>query len=117
MNAWARYVSAERFDLVAREARAAVVLPGRVAHHRGEVADEEDGRVPQVLELPHLLQQDGVAEVQVGTRGVEARLDAQRAPARARLLEPLLELRAHVEVDDTALEERELLGDRRKRRP
>jgi hypothetical protein len=33
--------------LVAGEARAQIVLPGRVADHRGEVADDEDHRVPE----------------------------------------------------------------------
>ncbi len=69
--------------------------------------------VPQVLELPHLLEQHGVPEVQVGASGIEPGLDAERLAALARLLEPLLELRAHVEVDDAALEQRQLLRDRR----
>ena len=71
--------------LFAREARAQLVLARRVADHRGEVADEEDDRVPELLELPHLRHQDGVAEVEVGARRIEAGLHAQRlagAPRR-----------------------------------
>ncbi len=72
--------------------------------------------MPQVLELPHLLQEDVVPQVQVGARGVEPRLHAQGRSALARLLEPLFELGADVKVDDSALEQGELLGDGRKAR-
>ena len=34
----------------------------------------------QILEVLHLAQQDGVAQVQIGRGGVEAGLDAQRRP-------------------------------------
>ena len=73
--------------------------------------------VPELLELPHLRQQHGVADVQIGPRRIEARLDAQRLAGLARLVEPLLELGADVQVDDAAREQRDLFGsDRRKRR-
>jgi hypothetical protein len=42
---------------------------------------------PKVLELPHLVDQHGVPEVQVGRRRVEAGLDAQRAASAKALLE------------------------------
>ena len=70
-------------DLFAREARARVVRARRVADHRGEVADEEDDLVPELLELPHLLHQDGVAEVQVGRVGSKPAL-TRSGPPRAR---------------------------------
>ena len=54
-------------------------LPRGVADHPGEVADQEDHLVAQVLELPHLVEQHGVADVQVRRGRVEAGLDAQRA--------------------------------------
>ena len=41
--------------------------------------DDEDDRVAQVLEVLHLAQQDGVAQVEVGRGGVEADLDHQGA--------------------------------------
>ncbi len=84
--------------------RAQLVPAGGVADHRGEVADDEDDRVPEVLELPHLLHQHGVAEVQIGARRVEAGLDPERPPGA----EALLELGADVEVDDTAAEDLDL---------
>ena len=43
----------------------------------GEVADHEDDAVAEILEVLHLADQHGVAEVQIGRRGVEADLDHQ----------------------------------------
>ena len=65
-------------DLLARQRRARGVAARRVADHRGEVADQEDHRVPQVLQLAHLVQHHGVADVDVGRGRVQAQLDAQR---------------------------------------
>jgi hypothetical protein len=45
---------------------------------RGEVADQEDHLVAQVLQLAHLVQHHRVADVDVGRRGVQPQLDAQR---------------------------------------
>ena len=69
-------------DLLARQRRPRGVASGRVADHRGEVADQEDHRVPEVLQLPHLVEHHGVAEVDVGRGRVEAELDAQRPGRR-----------------------------------
>ncbi len=66
--------------LLTRQRRAGGVLAGGVADHAGEVADQEQGVVPQVLQLAHLVEQHGVAEVQVGRGRVETGLDAQRTP-------------------------------------
>ena len=66
-------------DVLARQRLAGDVLAGRVADHPGEVADQEDHLVPQVLELPHLVEQHGMAQVQVRRGRVETGLDAQRA--------------------------------------
>ena len=65
-------------DLLAREHRAGSPSARRVAHARGVVADDQDDRVAEVLELAQLAQDDGVAEVDVGRRRVDAELDAQR---------------------------------------
>ena len=71
-----------REDLVlARELRARRLLPRRVADHAGEVADQEDDLVPQLLEVAHLPEDDGVAEVEVGRGRVEADLHAERLAA------------------------------------
>ena len=65
-------------DGLARHGRARHVAAGGVADHAGHIADQEDDGVAQVLEVLHLAQQDGVAQVQVGRGGVEAGFDAQR---------------------------------------
>ena len=66
-------------DLLARKRRAGRVLAAGVADHAGEVADQEHDVVAEVLEVAQLVDQHGVAEVQVGRGRVEAGLDAQRA--------------------------------------
>ena len=58
-------------------------------------------------------EQHGVAEVQIGARRVEAGLHAERLAAGVDSSRRSRELGAHVEVDDAAREERELLGDRK----
>jgi len=69
-----------RLDLLAGERRPGRVAARGIADHRGEVADQEDHRVPEVLQLTHLVQHDRVAQVQVRRRGVEPELDPQRLP-------------------------------------
>ena len=76
-------------DLLMGELRARGVLARRVADERGAVADNEGDVVTQVLELAHLLQGHGVAQVQVGARGVNAELDVERATLLELLLEAL----------------------------
>ena len=71
-------------DLLARERRPRRVLAGRVADHPGEVADQKQDVMAELLELAQLVQEHGVAEVQVGRGRVEARLDAQRRAVRSR---------------------------------
>src|SRR6516164_7292670 len=99
-----------RVQLFARERRARDVASRRIADHPGEVADQKDDVVPEVLELPELVELNGVAEVQVGPRRVEAFLDAQRLAA--------LELRGELHLDDqlvgAALEDRKLMSDVRR---
>jgi hypothetical protein len=67
---------------LARQLRAGRLLAGRVADEAGEVADEEDDLVAELLEVAHLAEDDRVAEVEVGRGGVEADLD-QQLPAAA----------------------------------
>ena len=63
--------------------------------------------VAEVLQLAQLVDQDGVAEVQVRARRVEACLDAQRLPA----LQLLGELALDQEFVGPAAEDRELVFD------
>jgi hypothetical protein len=64
-------------DLLTGQRRPRGVAAGRIADQRGEVANQEDHLVAQVLELPHLVEHDGVAQVQVGCGRVQAQLDLQ----------------------------------------
>ena len=71
---------------------------------------------PEILEDAHFLQEHRVAHVQIRPRGIEPRLDPQRATALSRPVEALLELSPHEEVDDPTLEARELFRNRREGR-
>ena len=73
-----------------------------VADTRRVVADDEHRDVAGVLELAQLVEDDGVAEVDVRGRGVHAELDAQRTPLALGEVELGLEraLREHVDGAD-----------------
>src|SRR5207245_11199744 len=59
------------------ERRASLGLSGRVAYKSSKAADQEDGRVAFVLKMLEFAQHNGVAEMQIGRRGINAELDAQ----------------------------------------
>ena len=61
----------------------------RVADLAGEPTDDEDRRVPEVLELAQLAQHHGVTERQVAAGRVDAELDPQRAVLAPRGQQPL----------------------------
>ena len=65
--------------LLVGERRAGRVAAGGVADHPGEVADQELDPVTEVLELPQLVDDHRVAEVQVGGGRVEAELHPEGA--------------------------------------
>ena len=68
-------------DFFGGQRRACGVAPGRIADHAGEIADQEDDVMAELLELPQLVELNGVAEMKVGARRVEALLDRERLPA------------------------------------
>ncbi|MNS65553.1 hypothetical protein D3C72_987230 [compost metagenome] len=76
-------------DLLGRERRAGAVAARGVADQRGEVADQEDHAVPQVLELAHLVEHHRVSDMNIRCGRVQAQLDAQRLAGGFRLLELL----------------------------
>ena len=76
-------------DLLARQRRTRGVAAGGIADHGRAVADQEDDGVAEILEVLHLAQQHGVAEMQIGRGGVEAGLHAQRP---AFLRDPLAQI-------------------------
>ena len=65
-------------DLLAGQRRAGAVAARRVANHGGEVADQENHLVPQVLQLAHFVEYHRVADVDVRRSRVQAQFDAQR---------------------------------------
>src|SRR5262249_2998268 len=83
-------------NLLPRERLARLRAPRGITDHAGEVADDDDDLVAEVLEVAQLLQDDRVPEVQVGRRGIEAELDQERAPGPRRALE----LPAQLGLDD-----------------
>jgi hypothetical protein len=76
--------------VLAREWLARHVLAARIADHAGEIADQKNDLMSQILKLAHLVEQDGVTQMQIRRGRIEAGLDAQR-PAE---LEPRLEVLA-----------------------
>src|SRR3990170_4962342 len=91
-------------DVLPREDHPRLRLPGGVADHPGEVADQEDHLMAGLLEVLELLDEDGVAEVQVRRGGVESRLDAQRPPLLRGALELSLQLLRRDNVHRAALQ-------------
>ena len=79
-------------NLLARQRLAGHVAPGGVADQRGKVADQEDDRVAELLKVAQLAHQHGVAQVQVGRRGIEAGFHAQRAAGFAALFKALAQV-------------------------
>ena len=93
LNACSWNVRGVAVDLLGLEHRPQRRAPRRVADARGEVADDQHDGVAGVLELAQLLQHDGVSEVDVGRRRVDAELHPQRPPVRGGLRELALAAR------------------------
>ena len=74
-------------DFLGRERRPRLRPARRIADHPGEVADDEDHAMAEVLKVLHLSQQHGVAEMQIRRRGIEADFDRQRRAGLRRALE------------------------------
>ena len=105
-------------DLLAGQRRTGGVAAGRVADHGGEVADQENHLVAQVLQLAHLVQHNGVAKVQVGCGRIQAQFDAQRYAALFGARQFLGELTFNQQLVDTAFGDGEglqnLVGQRQR---
>ena len=67
-----------RLNLLAGELRPGRRSPARIADHRREIPDDQDRFVAEVLELAKLSQDDRVAEMEIGTGGVDAEFDSKR---------------------------------------
>ncbi len=75
-----------RVDGLACERRPGLGSAGRVADEAGEIADQKDHRMAKVLEVLHLANEHGVAEVQIWRGRIEPHFHDQRPP---RLLRPI----------------------------
>jgi hypothetical protein len=95
-------------DLLARELRPELVAPGGIADHRRRVADDEDDRVPELLDRAQLHERDRVTDVQVGRARIHAELDAEGLAGLEAALDALRELALLDQIDDAALEDGEL---------
>ena len=65
-------------DLLGRQRRTGGVAARRIANQGREVTDQKDYLMAQILQLAHLVEHHGVTQVDVGGRGVQTQLDAQR---------------------------------------
>ena len=79
-------------DLLAGEDFAGLVPAGRIAHAGGVVADDQDGLVAPLLELPDDLERHGMAKRHIGRGRVHAELDAQGLAGLSALVELRLEV-------------------------
>ena len=99
------------FDLLLGQLGAGLVAARWVADQGRVVADDDDGRVTQLLELTELAQGDRVSQVDVDPGRVDAVLDAQRAVLADRAFELLEEFGFGDDLLDPAFQDRKLFGD------
>ena len=90
---------------------AGLVAARGVAHQGRVVADDDDGRVAQVLKLAQLAQGNGMPQVHVDAGRVDAVLHAQRAVLADRPLQLLEEFGLRDDLLDPAFQDRKLFGD------
>ncbi len=95
-------------QLLRRQRLACCIAATRIADHPGEIADQKDDLVTQLLELAHLVEQHGVAEVQIGRGGIETGFHAQPAAGA----QPLFELFLEQDFDGAASDHGERVGER-----
>ena len=98
-------------DLLACEGLAGDVAAGGVAYESGRIADEEDDLVAELLEVAQLAHEHGVAEVEIGSGGIESGFDAERAAGFERVREALAEVADADDFGGAFLEQVELLVD------
>ena len=99
-------------DLLAGERRTRDRASRRIADHAGEIADQKDCGVPEILKVLELAQHHGVPEVQIGSGRVHAELHAQRLARGARLLQLGAQVGLADDLRRTLLEISQLFVDR-----
>ena len=85
-----------------------------IADEAGEVSDEEDDRVPHVLKVLELANEDSVSDVEVGRGRVEAGLDPHGLAGRERALDTFAQIALANDFGSALAQVGELLIDRRK---
>ena len=99
-------------NLLASQRRPRSRAPRRIADHSGEVADQKNRSVAEILKMFQLAQHDGVPKVQVGSGRVHAELHAQRFARGARLLQLGAQFGLADDFRRALLEIRQLFVDR-----
>ena len=84
-----------RGDLLGGEDRPGLGPAARVSDHRRVVADDQDHRVPLVLERAERVEHDQVTHVEIWRRRVESQLDLQPVPAFQSSLEVIGDMNLH----------------------
>ena len=74
-------------DLLARQRRAGFGYASGVADHGGEIADQKNSGVAQILKMLQLAKDHGVAKMKIGGRGIHAEIGAQRLAGFQRVIE------------------------------
>src|SRR5208337_5639526 len=74
-------------NLLASQRRPCRRASRRIADHPGEISDEKDHSVSEILKVFELAQQNGVSQMQIRSRRIEARLHPQRVPRSQRAFE------------------------------
>src|SRR2546421_2169931 len=96
-------------DLFLAQRRTCRVAPRRISDHPGEVPDQEDDGMAQLLEAPHALERNRMSEVQIGGGGIESHLDPQRHLLVVGILQLAQQVLARVHVDRATRDFFELL--------
>jgi hypothetical protein len=66
------------------------IAAGRIANQSRHITNQEDNRVPEILEVLHLPQQHSMSEVKIGSCGIEAGLNAKRPSKRKAIAQVFL---------------------------
>src|SRR5262249_50325113 len=85
--------------------------PGRIADKPGEITDEENRDVAEILEVFHLPDQDGMSHMDIRCGRIETSLDAQGFAVNLRAFQFLAQLFFANDVDRTPPDVVELFCD------
>src|SRR5206468_3724625 len=95
-------------DFVPGERLARLRASRRIPDHAGEVADDDDDLVAEILEIAQLLEHHGVSKVEVRSGRVEPQLDLEGASRAKRTLELGPQLRLYLDGGGSTADTRHL---------